>query len=78
ATRLPPAKTPATLVFLDPPYGKDLGQKALMAALASGWIAPGALIVWEEAAPMQAPAGFTIRDHRRYGDTHVSFLDASA
>lgn len=76
ATRLPLATTPATLVFLDPPYGKNLGQKALEAAHASGWIAPGALVVWEEAAPMQAPAGFTIRDHRRYGDTHVSFLDA--
>lgn len=78
ATRLPPALTPATLVFLDPPYGQDLGQKALTAALAGGWIAPGALIVWEEAAPMQAPQGFTIRDHRRYGDTHVSFLDAQS
>ena len=31
ATKLPPCKKPAyDLVFLDPPYGKDLGQKALV------------------------------------------------
>ncbi len=76
ATRLPQASTPATLVFLDPPYGKTLGQKALAAARSSGWIAPGALIIWEDSAPIDPPEGFTTRDHRRYGDTHVSFLDA--
>ncbi len=76
ATRLPSAQSVKTLVFLDPPYGKGLGQKALVRARDMGWIAPGALVVWEEATEMDAPEGFTLRDHRRYGDTHVSFLDA--
>ncbi len=62
------------LVFLDPPYGKSLGQKALGAALAGGWIAPDALIVWEESAPMAAPAGFEPEDTRKYGDTHISMM----
>ncbi|MGR3802983.1 16S rRNA (guanine(966)-N(2))-methyltransferase RsmD [Marinibacterium profundimaris] len=62
------------LVFLDPPYGRDLGAKALLAAAAAGRIDPGALIVWEEAQPMAAPDGFDLDDHRRYGDTHVTLL----
>ena len=42
ATRLPPADAAATLVFLDPPYGRDLGARALIAARGAGWIADGA------------------------------------
>ncbi|WP_299641712.1 16S rRNA (guanine(966)-N(2))-methyltransferase RsmD [uncultured Ruegeria sp.] len=64
---------PYDLVFLDPPYGKSMGQKAV-AALANGWIADDALLVWEENARMQAPAGFTLHDSRRYGDTHISLM----
>ena len=75
-TRLPVAKNAAQLVFLDPPYGKGLGERALLSAKSKGWIDKNALIVWEEAAPMLAPEGFTLRDHRRYGDTHVTLLRA--
>ncbi len=75
ATRLP-ANTgaPYDLIFLDPPYGKSLGDKALAAARAGNWIAPDALIVWEENAPQPAPEGFDLLDCRKYGDTHVTFL----
>ncbi len=77
ATRLPPCKrAPAGLVFLDPPYGKGLGEKALASALAGGWIAPGAVIVWEENAPQQAPPGFALLDQRRYGESWITFLEA--
>ena len=78
AARLPVAKDSANLVFLDPPYGKGLGEKALVSARSKGWIDQEALIVWEEAAPMMAPEGFALLDHRRYGDTHVTFLRAEA
>ncbi len=61
------------LIFLDPPYGKGMGQKAL-AALSNGWIADDALIVWEENAPMQAPEGFDLHGARKYGDTHISLM----
>ncbi|MEN8657401.1 16S rRNA (guanine(966)-N(2))-methyltransferase RsmD [Marivita sp.] len=75
ATRLPPCDgAQATLVFLDPPYGKGLGDKALAAAVKGGWLADGALIVWEESTPQLAPEGFTRLDSRRYGDTHVAVL----
>jgi 16S rRNA (guanine966-N2)-methyltransferase len=79
ATRLPPCpSSPATLVFLDPPYGKGMGELALTAAHRGGWLAPGATVVWEEAAAPQAPAGFSQLDQRRYGETFVTLMTAPA
>ncbi|WP_299966205.1 16S rRNA (guanine(966)-N(2))-methyltransferase RsmD [uncultured Roseobacter sp.] len=75
ARRLPVREgPPAGLIFLDPPYGKEMGEAALATAGQSGWLASGALIVWEEAAPMPAPPGFDLVDQRRYGDTQITFL----
>ena len=76
ATRLPQAERAASLVFLDPPYGKGLGDRALASAMDRGWIAPDATIVWEENAPQVPPDGFRAVDERRYGDTVVSILRA--
>ena len=77
-TRIGPCPdTPAGLVFLDPPYGRGMGAPALAAARAGGWIAPGALVVWEEAAEQAAPEGFAAIGARRYGDTHVTLLAAA-
>jgi 16S rRNA (guanine966-N2)-methyltransferase len=75
ATRLGPNRGPGySLVFLDPPYGKSLGEAALASAIEGQWLAPGAVIVWEEGAPPVPPPGFTLLDQRRYGDTHVTLL----
>lgn len=75
AARLGPhAGRMATLVFLDPPYGTGLGVQALAAAQAGGWIAPGALVVWEDATPQTAPPGFAVDSHRRYGITHITLM----
>jgi len=68
---------PNTLVFCDPPYTKGLGEKALAAALAGGWIAPGALVVWEESADVSPPDGLALLDQRRYGDSVIYILEAS-
>ena len=65
-----------SLVFLDPPYGKGLGEKALAASVVGGWLAPGALVVWEEASAVLPPDGFTLMDQRKYGDTVVTLLRA--
>ncbi|MFQ5438630.1 MAG: 16S rRNA (guanine(966)-N(2))-methyltransferase RsmD [Paracoccaceae bacterium] len=65
---------PHDLVFLDPPYGQGAGETALRAALAGGWIAPDALIVWEENADCAPPEGFVRLDARRYGGTWVHVL----
>lgn len=76
ATRLGPwPYEPFDLVFLDPPYGKGLGERALSAILEGGWLAPDALVVWEESAAMAAPPGFDRIDTRRYGDTHITLLE---
>ena len=64
------------LIFLDPPYRKGLGEAALAAAMAGGWVAPGAMIVWEEGTPPVPPQGFILLDQRKYGDTIVSLLRA--
>jgi 16S rRNA (guanine966-N2)-methyltransferase len=78
ATRLGPAHPlePFSLLLLDPPYGKGLAEKALVSARDGGWLAPGALIVVEEAtdAAFTAPAGFEELERRRYDDTEVVFL----
>ncbi len=64
------------LVFLDPPYGQGLGEKALTSIAASGWLADGATIVFEESveAAVEIPAGFTLEDRREYGSAAVHFL----
>lgn len=75
ATRLGPnSGAPFTLVFLDPPYGKAMGEAALTVAQQGGWIAPEAMIVWEEGSAPTPPEGFTQLDQRRYGDTLVTLL----
>jgi 16S rRNA (guanine966-N2)-methyltransferase len=66
------------LIFLDPPYGKGLGELALAAAQIGGWIAAKALVVWEEGSEPALPAGFTLIDQRRYGETVVTLLRATA
>ena len=69
---------PFDLIFMDPPYHKNMGSLALAAAEKGGWLAKDAFIVWEEAYPMDAPQGYTLVDHRKYGDTHVTLLSKSS
>jgi 16S rRNA (guanine966-N2)-methyltransferase len=64
------------LVFLDPPYGKGLGEVVLAAARQGGWLAPGAMVVWEEGVAPALPEGFALADQRKYGDTIVTLLKA--
>ena len=71
--KLPPGD-PCDLIFLDPPYGQALGQKALTRAAASGWLAPKALIVFEESSPQIAPIRFSQLDQRRYSDTWITVM----
>ena len=66
---------PFDVVFLDPPYGKGLGEKAIAACVSGGWLATGALIVWEESGPVQPPSGFIVLDARKYGNTMITILE---
>jgi len=77
ATKLPPNKAPGhSLIFLDPPYGKALGEAAIASAVAGGWLVPGAVVVWEESMAPLIPAGFGLLDQRKYGETLITILRA--
>ncbi len=76
ATRLGEAGTlqPFDLIFCDPPYSKGLGEKALAAAIAGGWVGGEAVAALEERAGTEIawPAPFQEIDRRRYGDTEIA------
>jgi 16S rRNA (guanine966-N2)-methyltransferase len=71
---------PFGLVFLDPPYGKGLAEKALISARDGGWLTPEALLVVEEAvaSKFSAPEGFEELERRGYDDTEFVFLRLAA
>src|SRR3978361_992497 len=62
---------PFSLVFLDPPYAKNLAGKALASLRDGGWLKPGAVLVVEEAtaARFAPPDGFEELERRVYDDT---------
>jgi 16S rRNA (guanine966-N2)-methyltransferase len=70
------AGAPFDLAFLDPPYRKGLGERALAQLGAGGWMAPDAIAVLESASDenIEAPAGFEPLDARDYGAARVQFL----
>jgi 16S rRNA (guanine966-N2)-methyltransferase len=82
ATHLGEAGTvpPFMLVFADPPYGQGLGERALAAAVAGGWLTPDATIVLEEAATAKIAAipGLDLVETRAVGDTAIHFLAVAA
>ena len=77
ATDLGPAGNmePYGLAFLDPPYGRGLGEKALGILRDGAWLVPGAVIVLEERAgtSVALPEGFEETDRRTWGDTQAVF-----
>jgi 16S rRNA (guanine966-N2)-methyltransferase len=67
---------PFNLVFLDPPYRKNLIAPALAALCDGGWLAANAALVVETAADeaFELPEGFATQPPREYGETRVTFL----
>ncbi|HEY8003344.1 MAG TPA: 16S rRNA (guanine(966)-N(2))-methyltransferase RsmD [Phenylobacterium sp.] len=73
----PGADGPAfDLAFLDPPYARGLGEASLRKLADGGWLAPGALVVFERGAaePPFSVEGFETLDVRDYGAARVHFL----
>ena len=64
------------LAFLDPPYGKGLGEQALAGLLAGDWLKPGAVVVFERGSgePEIETPGYERLDVRDYGAARVLFL----
>ncbi|RYE50960.1 MAG: 16S rRNA (guanine(966)-N(2))-methyltransferase RsmD [Hyphomicrobiales bacterium] len=69
---------PFSLVFLDPPYGQGLADKALASLREGGWLTDDALVVVEEskAAAFVVPEGFKELERRAYDDTEFVILSA--
>jgi 16S rRNA (guanine966-N2)-methyltransferase len=61
------------LIFCDPPYGKELGERALAEVVNRGWAEQGSIAVLEERADADVawPGGCEEIDRRRYGDTQI-------
>ena len=82
ATKLGPCapQSPFDLVFVDPPYNKGLGEKALVSLMDGGWLSTGAVVVLEESekAVVGDVAGLTLIDERTYGDTVVRIYRADS
>jgi 16S rRNA (guanine966-N2)-methyltransferase len=70
-------KRPSTgtfnLVFLDPPYGKNLLAPSLTALLENAWLAPGAFVTAEieKEAAFEPPAPLTLSAERFFGRTRI-------
>lgn len=64
------------LAFLDPPYGKGLGEQTLVKLLEGLWLKPGALVVFERGSdePEIDTPGYQRLDARDYGAARVLFL----
>lgn len=64
------------LAFLDPPYRKGLGERALARLLEGEWMSPQAVAVFERAAdePDLDTPGWETLDVRDYGAARVLFL----
>ena len=67
---------PFDLAFLDPPYHRGLGEKALAGLAAGGWLSPAAIAVFERGAgePDIVPPDYEVLDARDYGAARVHFL----
>ncbi len=66
---------PFELVFMDPPYGKSLGEKSFKNVLKGNWIKEHSLIVWEENLAVPNIEGGNIIETRKYGETVLSFVE---
>jgi 16S rRNA (guanine966-N2)-methyltransferase len=72
----PPVGVACSLVFLDPPYGQTLVDRALPILAGAGWIAAGALVVVETGRDeVLAPWGESLAE-RVHGAARVTVLRA--
>ena len=76
ATRPGRARTPAALVFLDPPYRAGLAAPTLEAMARGGWFDDNAMVVVELSIKekFELPPGFEPLDDRHYATTRIVFL----
>lgn len=76
----PPGIPARTLVFLDPPYRKNLVPQALKSLQQGGWLAVDAMCVIEAEKDFAASLspGISVVDERAYGETKLILAIASS
>ena len=73
ATRLPPNKGKShDLVFLDPPYRKNLIEAAIQSSLNGGWVAPASVLVIETGSEVPTSPIWEKKFVRKYGTTIIT------
>ena len=72
----PRATQPCDMVFMDPPYGRELWRQAASAFTQAGWMAEGAICCIElgREDAFETLPGFGRLDDRRYGAARVVVL----
>jgi 16S rRNA (guanine966-N2)-methyltransferase len=71
---------PFDIAFLDPPYGKGLGEIAMARLVEGQWVSDDAVAVLEESArgELKATPGWEVVDQLGAGETVVRFFRRSA
>jgi len=79
ARNLPPVSEPFDLVFMDPPYGRELEGPALTSLLTSHWVKTSSLIFLELPADVafEVPSGYDVIDERKQGKTRFYLLEVA-
>lgn len=76
ATKLPEARKQFDLVYLDPPYQKNLEAAVLKSLSGQGWLAEDVEIVIEAALKDEVaiPEGFVKHKEKKYGNSKIIFI----
>ena len=62
------------VIFLDPPYKKNIAEVSILKLLKFGWIDKNTLIILEKGKGELFKPGFKLIDSRIYGNTEILFL----
>ena len=64
----------ADVIFLDPPYKKNIAEVSILKLSKFGWIDENTLIILEKGKGECFKSGFKLIDKRIYGNTEILFL----
>lgn len=76
ATQLPRAQYQCDVVFLDPPYSRNLLQPAIKSIIENNWVRVGGVIIAEHSKkeePAETPK-LKILDSRKYNNSKITIL----
>lgn len=74
AVKLPAARKACQVVFIDPPYGKNLLPAILKSLKEKNWVAEGGLVLVEQEAsePLPETEHFALVEERKYGRSRIA------